>query len=72
VLAQARQTKSNAPALLWVEAAGRARVHEFDRADRLMIDYNARVGFPPSFVLKSRALKPLRQEHLRSIDTSQR
>ncbi len=56
-------TKPSA-SLLWVEAAARARTRDFGRADSLVSSYNNAIGFPRSFVLDTRALKPLRQEHV--------
>jgi tetratricopeptide (TPR) repeat protein len=66
------QTTSTAPALLWLEAAARARLGDFARADSLLSIYVASQGLPNSWVLNSRALKPLRDEHLKAASSAQR
>jgi tetratricopeptide (TPR) repeat protein len=46
VITRTLETAAPSPALLWVEAAARARVGDFARADSLLDRYNATVGFP--------------------------
>ena len=58
--------------LMWIEAAARARVGDFDRADSLIAAFVARNGVRNSWVLNSRALKPVRDEHLKAASSPAR
>jgi TolB-like protein len=50
------------PALLWIEAAARARFADYAHADSLVRAYVANQGLANSWQLNSRALKPLRRD----------